>query len=68
MPARRFLPALALLSSAPFTTTRKPHHALPAVIPNPNVARAGVLRAGILIVTLEAKKPAGWRTARNAHQ
>ena len=60
MPARKFLPALALFGGVLFATAPAPHRALPTVDPNPNVARAGVLHDGVLTITLEAKESTWW--------
>jgi FtsP/CotA-like multicopper oxidase with cupredoxin domain len=55
--ALRLLAALALLSGTLVTTTSSTFRgALPVVQPNRNVERAGVLRDGVLTVTLEAKE------------
>ncbi|HEX9106499.1 MAG TPA: multicopper oxidase domain-containing protein [Longimicrobiales bacterium] len=50
------LPLLALLPSATPLPGTLPARALPEVLANPNLERAGVLRDGVLTVALEAKK------------
>ena len=52
---QRLAPALALLASTLATGSRS-HPPPPLVLANPNTARAGVLRAGVLTVALDAKQ------------
>jgi FtsP/CotA-like multicopper oxidase with cupredoxin domain len=49
----RHIAMLGLIASAAFVTA--PHRTPPAVRPNPNTERAGVVRNGVLAVALEAK-------------
>jgi FtsP/CotA-like multicopper oxidase with cupredoxin domain len=60
MPARKFLPALALFGGVLFTSAPASYRALSTVDPNPNVARAGALHDGVLTVTLDAKESTWW--------
>jgi FtsP/CotA-like multicopper oxidase with cupredoxin domain len=53
---RRALSLTAVLSSVLMVGASPAHLALELVRPNPNTARAGVLRDGVLTVTLEAKE------------
>lgn len=57
MPSREFLTTLLLVGAMVASGMSSD---LPAVQPNPNVQRAGVMRDGVLTVVLEAK-PASWR-------
>ena len=58
MTVLRIVPALALATGGILAGARS-HNNAPVVRPNPNVERAGVLQAGVLTLSLEAK-PSLW--------
>lgn len=59
-PGRPFLPALVVLGALLMSGSVPVRSAPPVVRPNPNLERAGVLRDGVLRVTLEAKESTWW--------
>jgi len=60
MTMHRASPALVLMAASLVTTAGAPRRVLPVVLPNPNTARAGVLRGDTLVVALEARE-SEWR-------
>jgi FtsP/CotA-like multicopper oxidase with cupredoxin domain len=54
------LSAIAVLGVLLMSAGSAPHDELPVVHPNPNLDRAGVLRDGILTVSLEARQTTWW--------
>lgn len=54
------LTAIAVLGVLLMSAGSAPHVELPVVRPNPNIDRAGVLRDGILTVSLEARQTTWW--------